>query len=71
MLTLARMIIAPLPLIVCLVGLLIWAFAALTVPTPPPSPGRPFAAEVGKWMFICGLIITLAIFSGLIHVPPR
>lgn len=42
------MFFAIIPLLVLIVGLLIWVLAS-----------NPLVKEVGKWMFICGLFVTL------------
>ena len=49
-----------LPLLVCLAGLLIFLLAT----TPKPQ-------EIGKWMFVCGLFVSLLdtgpLMVGLLH----
>lgn len=45
-------IIAIIPALVCLIGLLLWVLAS-----------NPKVSEAGKWMFVCGLLVTLFVMS--------
>ena len=47
---------AYIPLLVCLVGLVIWALAA--------GNAKPIIAKIGEWMFVIGLFWTLAPLVG-------
>jgi hypothetical protein len=49
------MLIAIVPVLVCILGLLIWALN-----TPPP---RAVLVKVGEWMFVVGLLVTLLVFA--------
>lgn len=47
------MIIAIIPLVVCIIGLLMWALSSNAI-----------VSEAGKWCFIVGLFVSLLVVGG-------
>ncbi len=45
-------VVAIVPALVMVVGLLLWC-----LPVPPK------VSEAGKWMFVCGLLVTLCVMA--------
>jgi len=53
------MVIAVIPFVVCIVGLLMWALAS-----------NALVKDAGRIMFAAGLLVTLFVFAAkLVHVP--